>query len=111
MDSPLQESSSTLSSISGIHYLSSPTSSSKPSKLPKKYYCKICNQGFTRKHNMVSHELIHSSSKPHVCNVCDLTFRRIHDLKRHEKLHTGEKPFICTRCDRKFARPDALTRH
>lgn len=79
--------------------------------LPKKYFCRVCNQGFTRKHNMVSHELIHSESKPHVCTACDLKFRRIHDLRRHEKLHTGEKPFICKKCKRSFARPDALTRH
>lgn len=79
--------------------------------MPKKYFCKVCDQGFTRKHNMASHELIHSSSKPHVCRMCDSRFRRIHDLKRHEKLHTGEKPFHCTKCTRKFARPDALIRH
>ncbi|KAI5954382.1 hypothetical protein KGF54_002157 [Candida jiufengensis] len=96
----------------------SPTSSSTPTlqhgnkqRLPRKYFCKTCNQGFTRKHNMVSHELIHSSLKPHVCNICNLKFRRIHDLKRHEKLHTGEKPFSCDKCSRRFARPDALTRH
>lgn len=79
--------------------------------MPKKYFCKVCDQGFTRKHNMASHELIHSSSKPHVCRVCDSRFRRVHDLKRHEKLHTGEKPFHCTKCTRRFARPDALIRH
>lgn len=84
---------------------------SKPTKKEKKFFCKICNQGFTRKHNMVSHELIHLSSKPHVCTVCDLSFRRIHDLKRHEKLHLGEKPFHCEKCNRRFARTDALTRH
>ncbi|RCK64271.1 Transcriptional regulator prz1 [Candida viswanathii] len=88
----------------------SASSSTKP-KLMKKYFCKICSQGFTRKHNMVSHELIHSSLKPHVCKVCNLRFRRIHDLKRHEKLHTGEKPYACSKCSRRFARPDALTRH
>lgn len=77
----------------------------------KRFFCSWCNQGFTRKHNMVSHELIHLSLKPHICLVCSALFRRIHDLKRHEKLHTGEKPFHCDRCTRGFARPDALTRH
>lgn len=77
----------------------------------KKYYCSTCNKGFSRKHNMVSHELIHSQVKPHVCSVCSSTFRRIHDLKRHEKLHTGEKPFKCQYCPKSFARPDSLTRH
>lgn len=79
--------------------------------LTKRFFCSTCNQGFTRKHNMVSHELIHLSSKPHVCTLCSILFRRIHDLKRHEKLHTGEKPFHCEKCNRRFARTDALTRH
>lgn len=77
----------------------------------KKYFCPTCNQGFTRKHNMISHELIHSQVKPHICSVCSANFRRIHDLKRHEKLHTGEKPYKCDYCQRSFARPDSLTRH
>lgn len=79
--------------------------------LRKRFFCRTCNQGFTRKHNMVSHELIHLSTKPHTCSVCETSFRRIHDLKRHEKLHTGEKPFVCNKCYRRFARIDALTRH
>ena len=87
------------------------TNSNAAKKVTKKYFCSTCGQGFTRKHNMVSHELIHSSMKPHICTVCNSKFRRIHDLKRHEKLHTGEKPYICDRCSRSFARPDALTRH
>lgn len=87
------------------------TNANGTKKILKKYFCSTCGQGFTRKHNMVSHELIHSSMKPHICTVCNSKFRRIHDLKRHEKLHTGEKPYICDRCFRSFARPDALTRH
>lgn len=79
--------------------------------LHRRFFCKICQQGFTRKHNMVSHELIHLTLKPHQCSQCDALFRRIHDLRRHEKLHTGEKPFHCDRCNRRFARTDALTRH
>lgn len=79
--------------------------------MAKRFYCRTCNQGFTRKHNMVSHELIHTLSKPHICSVCSVKFRRIHDLKRHEKLHLGDRPFTCPKCHRGFARADALTRH
>lgn len=77
----------------------------------KKYHCSSCGKTFTRKHNLVSHELIHSQIKPHICSVCSSSFRRIHDLKRHEKLHTGEKPFKCEFCPKRFARPDSLVRH
>lgn len=77
----------------------------------KKYFCNTCGKAFSRKHNLVSHELIHSQVKPHICSVCSLSFRRIHDLKRHEKLHTGEKPFKCEYCPKSFARPDSLVRH
>lgn len=83
----------------------------KKSPLPKQYFCKICGQGFTRKHNMISHELIHSSLKPHVCQTCSLKFRRVHDLRRHEKVHTGEKPNVCQKCFKGFARTDALVKH
>lgn len=87
------------------------TTTADPEVAEKRFFCRICNQGFSRKHNMVSHELIHLSNRPHVCPVCDATFRRIHDLRRHEKLHLGEKPFHCPYCHRGFARTDALTRH
>lgn len=79
--------------------------------LPKKYFCGVCHQGFTRKHNMVSHELIHSTARPHTCHACKKLFRRVHDLRRHERLHVGDKPFECNKCLRKFARRDALRRH
>lgn len=96
-----------------FEYQTSGTEDPKLSRtgLQQSFFCKICNQGFTRKHNMVSHELIHTSLKLHRCTLCDTTFRRIHDLRRHEKLHTGEKPFECDRCHRPFARSDALARH
>ncbi|ODQ79248.1 hypothetical protein BABINDRAFT_162283 [Babjeviella inositovora NRRL Y-12698] len=77
----------------------------------KKFVCKVCSHSFTRKHNLVSHELIHTQERPHTCSVCSSKFRRLHDLKRHEKLHTGEKPYECAKCARKFARCDALVRH
>lgn len=77
----------------------------------KIFKCPQCEHSFSRKHNLKSHLLIHSTEKPFHCSICTLKFRRLHDLKRHEKLHTGEKPHQCKNCGRKFSRLDALVRH
>ncbi|PVU94800.1 hypothetical protein BB559_002932 [Furculomyces boomerangus] len=75
------------------------------------YSCNICDISFLRHHNLKSHLLTHSSSKPFDCEICSKSFRRQHDLKRHKKLHTGERPYSCNTCGRGFARLDALNRH
>ncbi|CAG8451087.1 3282_t:CDS:2 [Funneliformis mosseae] len=77
----------------------------------KPFICAVCNQTFSRQHNLKSHALTHSQEKPFQCDICHHFFRRHHDLKRHAKLHTGEKPYQCPHCKRKFARLDALNRH
>ncbi|CAI2164310.1 11166_t:CDS:10 [Funneliformis geosporum] len=77
----------------------------------KPFVCTVCNQTFSRQHNLKSHALTHSQEKPFQCDICHHFFRRHHDLKRHAKLHTGEKPYQCPHCKRKFARLDALNRH
>uniref|UniRef100_A0A1D1ZAQ4 Transcriptional regulator CRZ1 n=1 Tax=Anthurium amnicola TaxID=1678845 RepID=A0A1D1ZAQ4_9ARAE len=77
----------------------------------KPFVCNVCNQTFSRQHNLKSHALTHSQEKPFQCEICHHFFRRHHDLKRHAKLHTGEKPYQCQHCKRKFARLDALNRH
>lgn len=76
-----------------------------------KFVCPLCDNTFTRHHNLKSHLLTHSHEKPFTCETCNSKFRRLHDLKRHVKLHTGEKPYNCEKCGRKFARGDALVRH
>lgn len=76
-----------------------------------KYPCPQCSHSFTRRHNLKSHLLTHTLSRPFNCHICSSKFRRLHDLKRHEKLHTGERPFNCEKCGRRFARADALVRH
>ncbi|CAG8441948.1 11866_t:CDS:2 [Diversispora eburnea] len=77
----------------------------------KPFVCTVCNQTFSRQHNLKSHALTHSQEKPFQCDICQHFFRRHHDLKRHQKLHTGEKPYQCPHCKRSFARLDALNRH
>ncbi|KAG1176897.1 hypothetical protein G6F48_007138 [Rhizopus delemar] len=77
----------------------------------KPYNCPVCNQSFSRPHNLKSHLTTHSEERPFQCEVCNHHFRRQHDLRRHQKLHTGERPYVCTNCSRTFARLDALNRH
>ena len=78
----------------------------------KKYICEICKiASFTRKHNLKSHLLTHTDSKPFQCSYCSSNFRRNYDLKRHEKIHTKEKPYICLKCGKSFSRADTLLRH
>ncbi|CAG8633464.1 12292_t:CDS:2, partial [Acaulospora morrowiae] len=87
-----------------------PTSPNNAAKA-KPFVCSVCNQTFSRQHNLKSHALTHSQEKPFQCPTCLHFFRRHHDLKRHAKLHTGEKPYQCQHCKRSFARLDALNRH
>lgn len=77
----------------------------------KRYACDTCGQSFTRKHNLKSHQQIHTKGKAFKCQDCSLTFRRGYDLKRHAKTHTKERPFQCSYCGKGFARADALLRH
>lgn len=77
----------------------------------KKYTCNVCGHSFTRRHNLKSHQLIHTDARPFQCTECRRRFRRSHDLKRHQQLHLGTKEYKCDLCGKAFARSDALLRH
>ena len=49
-------------------------------------------------------------NKSYKCSICDQLFSRNHDLKRHQRIHTDFKPFHCY-CGKSFSRKDALKRH
>ncbi|KAK9894762.1 hypothetical protein P389DRAFT_136983, partial [Cystobasidium minutum MCA 4210] len=45
------------------------------------------------------------------CKLCDQAFTRAHDLKRHNTIHEKFKAYPCPYCSKAFGRKDALTRH
>lgn len=109
---PLDSSSGTFNQFSVNTDKTTPGQPNNPNAAKAKpFVCNVCNQTFSRQHNLKSHALTHSQEKPFQCEICHHFFRRHHDLKRHAKLHTGEKPYQCQHCKRKFARLDALNRH
>lgn len=52
----------------------------------------------------------YTPNKSYKCSICDQLFSRNHDLKRHQRIHTDFKPFHCY-CGKSFSRKDALKRH
>ncbi|KAJ1531227.1 hypothetical protein HK096_007521 [Nowakowskiella sp. JEL0078] len=83
----------------------------------KQYPCDHigCNKSYTRKYNLISHQLsAHSHIRPYSCPVsgCSASFSRPHDLRRHTRsIHSAYRPYKCSNCDMTFARSDALKRH
>lgn len=54
------------------------------------HMCKICNQGFVRADRLRDHAIIHSGEKPFQCKICEQRFRWKRNLLAHEKkVHTS----------------------
>ena len=77
----------------------------------KRYECKTCQRTFTRSHNLIVHQRLHTCEKPFECNKCMKSFSRKHVLEAHERTHTGEKPYTCKYCKKCFTQPAGLKRH
>ncbi|KAJ2743211.1 hypothetical protein GGI20_003918 [Coemansia sp. BCRC 34301] len=80
-----------------------------------RFYCEICNRGFSRQFNMLTHRLTHDpksqAARPFACEHCPRTFTRKHDMTRHQVTHDDSNAIKCTVCSRGFARQDVLDRH
>ncbi|KAJ1888577.1 hypothetical protein LPJ81_006289 [Coemansia sp. IMI 209127] len=63
-----------------------------------------------RTHRM-THNPDSVDARPHSCEHCPRTFTRKHDLVRHQVMHDSTGAFKCTVCSRAFARLDVLERH
>ncbi|XP_043502367.1 zinc finger protein 383-like isoform X2 [Polistes fuscatus] len=77
----------------------------------KPYQCQHCGRRFTRPHEKVKHERIHTGEKPHVCEVCGKTFRVSYCLTLHMRTHTGVRPYACQHCGKRFKASSVYNHH
>ncbi|XP_058806231.1 zinc finger protein 90 [Phymastichus coffea] len=79
--------------------------------IQKPYQCQHCGRRFTRPHEKVKHERIHTGEKPHVCEVCGKTFRVSYCLTLHMRTHTGVRPYECQHCGKRFKASSVYNHH
>lgn len=53
-------------------------------KKPHKFFCPLCDAGFTAKHNLQAHERSHLGQKSFACDRCHVAFDNPGVLKRHQ---------------------------
>uniref|UniRef100_A0A4W4GBK8 C2H2-type domain-containing protein n=1 Tax=Electrophorus electricus TaxID=8005 RepID=A0A4W4GBK8_ELEEL len=77
----------------------------------KIYPCRECGKRFTQRNRLVSHQWVHTGSKPFRCEECGKGFTQRTRLITHKRIHTGEKPYHCQLCGKMFSRQDNCLRH
>uniref|UniRef100_A0A8C5G097 C2H2-type domain-containing protein n=1 Tax=Gouania willdenowi TaxID=441366 RepID=A0A8C5G097_GOUWI len=78
-----------------------------------KHTCDQCGKDFTRKSNLIVHQIIHSGEKTFICDECGKAFACKNDLKRHQLVHSGKKPHLyhCDHCGKIYKHKQTLTEH
>lgn len=87
------------------------TATVESSDSQKPYQCQHCGRRFTRPHEKVKHERIHTGEKPHACEVCGKTFRVSYCLTLHMRTHTGVRPYACQHCGKRFKASSVYNHH
>ncbi|XP_071483954.1 uncharacterized protein [Diadema antillarum] len=83
----------------GIFNKKSPLQSAK-----KRFQCKLCSQGFSKKCLLEEHCKIHQREyTPYMCKECCLTFTHANYLKLHMQTHQRQKTYQCRLCPQRFA--------
>ncbi|KAJ1524112.1 hypothetical protein ONE63_010647 [Megalurothrips usitatus] len=77
----------------------------------KRFPCRLCDKGFSRKSDLCNHLATHLSLQGYVCEICGRSFSHISNLIRHSHIHSGLKPYPCKICGRRFRQTSALLQH
>lgn len=78
----------------------------------KKFYCDICQKGFTTEKYRDVHMKAHNGEKKFHCRVCEKSFLSKSHLTEHMKFHNEHsKKFLCSECGQRFIRNDYLVIH
>lgn len=62
---------------------------------PKPYRCPQCQKCFANSSYLSQHNRIHAGIKPYKCEICERKFTQLSHLQQHIRTHTGEKPYKC----------------
>lgn len=83
----------------------------------KPYVCEVCGKGFSRKHHLVNHHVVHMSSeeraklRKYPCEECGKMFTRKEYLKQHSHSTEKIKVYECPWCCKSFVLKSSLIRH
>ncbi|XP_069058933.1 zinc finger protein 34-like isoform X3 [Pleurodeles waltl] len=77
----------------------------------RSFYCSVCLKGFTRRQNLLRHEMIHTGEKQYHCTECQKSFSLKQNLFMHLRTHTGERPYHCSECGKSFTQQQTLVNH
>ncbi|XP_044746248.1 zinc finger protein 141-like isoform X1 [Coccinella septempunctata] len=110
----------------------------KKNEVENKYFCELCNKGFTRKFDMQRHKKLKhdeiddvSNSEDRLrnkeiidkcrvnengksiyeCYICSQRTNHSYNLIRHMTIHTGVKPYVCHICGKNFRLDSSFRKH
>lgn len=74
--------------------------------------CTICEKRSSREGELVEHASVHTIAEYYYCRFCQQRFTKKHRLYIHERTHTGDlNPFVCKICQKRLSTKKHLVDH